>query len=180
MRLPPQNWRGSKSGGCVLNSLGKSRAAENAARPSTPATPAQLPRVTNDIGRDPQVAALSIEFVAKPQEAPKVHSAIPAAIAGALREVTGFAGCFVFVSNLEARLVTVVTLWTGEGRVRLCNENARWVRAALKPYLDHCLRVQTLAAFIPVPPEVYPALGRVASLPRHESLRAEDELLQLV
>ncbi len=164
----------------MLNSLVKSRTTENAARPSTPATPAQLPRVTNGIGRDSQVAALSIEFVAKPEETHRVHSALPAAIHGALGEVTGFAGCFVFISNLETRLVTVVTLWTGEGRVRLCHENARWVRAVLKPYLDHCLRVQTLAAFIPVSSEVHPALGRAASFPRHESLRAEDELLQLV
>ena len=30
-----------------------------------------------------------------------------------------------------------------------CNENVRWVRALLAPYLDRCLRVQTLAAFVP-------------------------------
>lgn len=53
------------------------------------------------------------------------------------------------VSNYEARLVTVVTLWAGEDRSRRCEENVRWVRALLAPYLDRCLRVQTLATYLP-------------------------------
>ncbi len=39
-----------------------------------------------------QVTALSIEFVAKPHEAHRAQLAIPSALAGALKEVTGFAG----------------------------------------------------------------------------------------
>ena len=96
-----------------------------------------------------RITALNIEFVAKPNEAHKVHNALPAAINGALGEVAGFAGCFVMIANHEARLVTVVTLWSGEDRMQRCNENVRWVRALLAPYLDRCLRVQTLAAFVP-------------------------------
>ena len=95
------------------------------------------------------ITALSIEFVAKPNEAHKIHAALPAAIDGALGEVAGFAGSFVMVANHEARLVTVVTLWSGEDRMQRCNENVRWVRALLAPYLDRCLRVQTLAAYVP-------------------------------
>ena len=53
------------------------------------------------------------------------------------------------VSNYEARLITVVTLWAGEDRSRRCEENVRWVRALLAPYLDRCLRVQTLATYLP-------------------------------
>ena len=87
--------------------------------------------------------------MAKPNEAHKVHTALPAAINGALGEVAGFAGCFVMIANHEARLVTVVTLWSGEDRMQRSNENVRWVRALLAPYLDRCLRVQTLAAFVP-------------------------------
>jgi hypothetical protein len=97
-----------------------------------------------------RITALSIEFVAKPDEAHKVHAALPAAIDGALGEVAGFAGSFVMIANHEARLVTVVTLWSGEDRLLRCSENVRWVRALLAPYLDRCLRVQTLAAFVPV------------------------------
>ncbi|HTQ61154.1 MAG TPA: hypothetical protein VMI32_13075 [Candidatus Solibacter sp.] len=95
------------------------------------------------------VAALNIEFVAKPDEAHKVHSALPLAINGALGELDGFAGSSVMIANHEARLVTVVTLWSGEDRVQRCNDNARWVRALVAPYLDRCLRVQTLAAYGP-------------------------------
>jgi hypothetical protein len=43
------------------------------------------------------MTALSVEFVAKPQEAHRVEAAIPAAIAGALKEVDGFAGCLVMI-----------------------------------------------------------------------------------
>jgi hypothetical protein len=35
-----------------------------------------------------------------------------------------------------------------------CQENIRWVRALLAPYLDRCLRVQTLAAYVPASPQV--------------------------
>ena len=96
-----------------------------------------------------RITALSIEFVAKPNEAHKVHAALPEAINGALGEVAGFAGCFVMIANHEARLVTVVTLWSGEDRMQRSSENLRWVRALLAPYLDRGLRVQTLAAYVP-------------------------------
>ena len=96
-----------------------------------------------------RITALHIEFVAKPSEAHKVHSALPSAIHGAMEGVAGFAGSFVMVANYEARLVTVVTLWAGDDRARRCDENIRWMRALLAPYLDRCLRVQTLATYLP-------------------------------
>jgi len=98
------------------------------------------------------VTALSVEFVAKPQEARRAQSAIPSALAGALKEVTGFAGCLVMVSDQEARLLTVVTLWSGNDRHKRCAENARWVHALLAPYVDRRLRVQTLVAHLPLLP----------------------------
>jgi hypothetical protein len=100
----------------------------------------------------PPVTALSIEFVAKPEEAHRVQASIPAAIAGALKDINGFAGCLVMISDHEARLVTVVTLWAGSDRAKCCSQNVRWVHALLKPYLDRCLRVQTMAAHLPVLP----------------------------
>jgi hypothetical protein len=96
-----------------------------------------------------RVTALSVEFVAKPQEATRVEATIPKAIAGSLQDVTGFAGCLVMISDQEMRLVTVVTLWAGEDRAKRCRENARWVHALLAPYVDRCLRVQTLIACLP-------------------------------
>lgn len=99
-----------------------------------------------------RVIALSVEIVAKPQEAHRVETAIPKAFAGALNDVTGFAGCLVMISDQEARLVTVVTLWAGEDRANRCRENLRWVHALLAPYVDRCLRVQTMLACLPVSP----------------------------
>lgn len=95
------------------------------------------------------LTALSIEFVAKPEEARKAHSTVPPAIVGALGEVTGFGGCYVLVSSYEPRLITVVTLWRGEDRMRRCAENVRWVQALLAPSVDRYLRVQTMAAYMP-------------------------------
>ena len=105
-------------------------------------TPARIAAVSS-------LTALSVEFVAKPQEARLVERAIPKAIVGALQDVHGFAGCLVMISDQEARLVTVVTLWTGEDRVKRCRENLRWVKALLAPYVDRCLRMQTLVACLP-------------------------------
>jgi hypothetical protein len=98
------------------------------------------------------VTVLSVEFVAKPQEARRAQSAIPSALIGALQEVTGFAGCLVMVSDQEARLLTVITLWSGNDRHKRCAENARWVHALLAPYVDRRLRVQTLVAHFPLLP----------------------------
>ena len=103
----------------------------------------------------PPMTALSVEFVAKPQEAHRVEAAIPSAIAGALKEVDGFAGCLVMISDHEARLVTVVTLWAGNDRAKCCSQNARWVHALLAPYLDRRLRVQTMVAHLPVLPMLH-------------------------
>ena len=126
-----------------------------------PSSPSANPRLTSaslftTSGRGSEVrpgtsgiTALNIEFVAKPDAAHRVHAALPGAITGALGEVAGFAGAFVLIANYEARLVTVVTLWTGENRMQHCQENLKWVRALLTPYMDRCLRVQTQAAYVP-------------------------------
>jgi len=97
-----------------------------------------------------QFCAHSVEFVAKPEEARRVETAIPTAIAGALKDVTGFAGCLVMISDQEARLVTVVTFWTGADRAKYCSQNVRWVKALLAPYQDRCLRAQTMIASLPM------------------------------
>lgn len=107
-------------------------------------------RSESGISGTPPITALSVEFVAKPQEAHRVQAAIPSAIAGAFKDVTGFGGCLVMVSDQEARLVTVVTLWTGSERVKCCRENVRWINALLAPYLDRCIRVQTMIVHLPL------------------------------
>lgn len=103
------------------------------------------------------VTALSVEFVATPQGAVEVQSAIPAAINGAMKGISGFAGCMVMIAEQEARLVTVITFWKGEDRAKKCDQNAKWVYKLLSPYLDRCLRIQTFVAHLPVQPAACPS-----------------------
>ena len=115
------------------------------------------------------MAALSVEFVAKPEAAREAEHAIPATIDGSLRDVGGYAGCLVMISNQEARLITVVTFWAGANRAERCNENARWVFALLKPYIDHCLRSRTVFARVPLEAAPWMALKeRMSSEPEKE------------
>lgn len=124
----------------------------NRQNPGAHLFPSQLaPADANRTGGQPvsRITALTIEFVAKPNEAHRVHATLPAALHGAFGEVAGFAGGFVLIANYEARLVTVVTLWSGKDRLQRCNDNLKWIRALLNPYLDRCMRIQTMAAFVP-------------------------------
>lgn len=92
----------------------------------------------------------SVEFVATPKAAASVPATIPAAINNAFHGVAGFAGCMLMISDQEARLITVLTFWSGEDRLKRCNSNAGWIYKLIAPHLDHCLRVQTLAAHVPL------------------------------
>lgn len=130
---------GSSNGG-----NGVFRSHQTSALKSKPAAPKETGA--------PGVIALSVELVAKPEKARSAPTAIPAAIAGAFRDVAGFAGSLVMVSAEEARLVTVVTLWTGNDLEKCRRENLRWVQALLAPFVDHCLRVQTMVAHGPMLP----------------------------
>jgi hypothetical protein len=106
--------------------------------------------------RPSEITAVSIEFVAKPCEAKRLATMIPAEIARALKHVSGFAGCLVMISDQEARLVTVVTLWEGEDRTKRSSQNARCVNSLLAPFLDRYLRVQVMVAHLPVLPVIRP------------------------
>src|SRR6266704_4166193 len=64
--------------------------------------------------------AFSFEFVAKPAEAANAVLDLPAAIPSALEGFAGFAGSLVMVSDLEARLITVIILWQGSEARRSC------------------------------------------------------------
>src|ERR1700674_3216460 len=151
MRLPSPKG-GPINGGIVASPTRYSSVTQSVTYPFLQTTASKPEPLANGMSGAPLVTALSIEFVAKPEAAHCAEAAIPAAIAGALKDVTGFAGCLVMISDQEARLVTVVTLWAGSDRAKLCSQNARWVHALLKPYLDRCLRVQTLVAHLPVLP----------------------------
>ncbi|MGB8324250.1 MAG: hypothetical protein WCE52_14925 [Candidatus Acidiferrum sp.] len=91
----------------------------------------------------PSLTALSVEFVAVPREAKRLRDVIPADLEAALQMLDGYKGCMVLVSDQEARLVTVITLWSGSEGLKQCRENAKWVKHLLTPYVDRWLRTQT-------------------------------------
>ena len=101
-----------------------------------------------DSALTPEVLALGVEFVALPGKAAKLQKVIPEAMRETLGKFGGFSGCMVLVSEQEARLVTVLTLWTGRDRVEQCNENFQRVERLVTPYVDRFLRTRRLAAFM--------------------------------
>lgn len=96
--------------------------------------------------------AVSVEFIAKPNQGARVRSMLPAAIGSTFDGVAGFAGCAVLASELEERLVTVLTFWQGDQAATAINENARWICRLLEPYMDHKLRVQTMRSHLAIVP----------------------------
>jgi hypothetical protein len=96
----------------------------------------------------PPVIAHGVEFVASPGKGEKLQRAVPEAMRNAFGESGSFAGCLVLVSEQEARLVTVITLWTGKDRARQCDENSNRVKGLLTPYVDSWLRTRKLSAFL--------------------------------
>jgi hypothetical protein len=150
---------GGDIGGTLASPARYSTVTQNVTYPfQQPISLKPQPLATGRSGASPMLA-LCVEFVAKPQEAHRVESAIPAALAGSLKEVAGFAGSLVMVSDQEARLVTVVTLWSGEDRLKHRDRNGRWVQALLAPYLDRCLRVRSMVAHLPVLPVIRPEIN---------------------
>jgi hypothetical protein len=100
------------------------------------------------------MVALSMEFVAKPQEAHRFQSLIPWSRSTALKRVRGFAGCLVMVSDQEARLVSIITLWAGEDARKRCAENARWAQTLLTLFLGRQLPIQYITALMPALPAI--------------------------
>ncbi len=92
------------------------------------------------------VSAHSVQFVSAPGQTYKLQSLVPPAIREAFRSKSGFAGCMVMVSDQEARRVTIVTLWKGNGHRRHCAEYAQQLRTILLPYAEHWLRSENHVA----------------------------------
>lgn len=125
-------------------------------------------------GAPAPLAALSIEFVAKPEEAHRLHKAIPAAIRYGLDQTPGFAGCVVMIADREARLVSVVTFWSGADRVTSCRKRARWLEKLLTPYLDRRLRVRTMDAYLPAMPYLLGSVIETESIPQVKAYLQEE------
>lgn len=106
----------------------------------------QAARDSTGVGPTPEVIAHGVEFVALPGTAANLLRAIPEAMRNTLGNSRSFSGCMVLVSEEEARLVTVITLWTGRNRFEQCNENSKQVQKLLAPYVDRFLRTRRFVA----------------------------------
>ncbi len=96
----------------------------------------------------PEVYAHSVEFVTLPGRSKELQRTIPETLRSALGNSGGFFGCMVFVSNQEARLMTVITLWTGRDRTEQCDKISDRLHQVLLPYVDCWLRTQTMTTFL--------------------------------
>jgi hypothetical protein len=114
-------------------------------------------------------AALSIEFIAKHQETHRLREAILTTVQDGLGQVPGFVRGLVMISDREARLITVITFWTREEETTFYSKRARWVRDLLMPYVDHCLRVQTLDAYLSALPSASRGAVQRESAPQVET-----------
>ena len=96
----------------------------------------------------PMVVAHAVEFVALPGKATKLRDRIPPAMRDAVADADTFAGCIVLLSEQEARLVTVITLWKAGNEASDCLESCKKLETALEPYVDRWLRSRKLSAFV--------------------------------
>jgi hypothetical protein len=112
------------------------------------------------------ISAHSVQFVASPGQTGKLQSTVPAAIREAFCMVPAFAGCMVMVADQEARRVTILTLWKGNGHRNHCAGNADQLRMILFPYVDHWLRVENHVAH-------FSMCATPCATPGQESLQGE-------
>lgn len=99
----------------------------------------------------PRCAILSLEFVAKPENAQSAPLSLPEDIQAAFAELTGFRGSMIMVSEQEPRLITAILFWNACDWQRRSSQCVRRARAVLAPYVDRSLRVQTMVAHLPEP-----------------------------
>lgn len=94
------------------------------------------------------VVARSEEFVVLPGATAKLQKLLPVALERAYSGSSDFLGCLVLVSEQEARLVTVLTLWTDTADANLAHRDSAVVQDLLEPYVDRWLRTGSFAAFL--------------------------------
>jgi hypothetical protein len=89
-----------------------------------------------------------LEFVALPGEAQKLQREIPLALRKANAKADGLLNCLVLFSEQEARLVTVITLWSKGDRLKTGQDASRRLKRILDPYVDRWLRTRTFVSFL--------------------------------
>lgn len=95
-----------------------------------------------------KVSAQSLEFVAKPGAFEPLRTCILATIREVLGASPNFSGCMILVSEQEVRLVTLLTLWTGEDLADAPEADWKQVKKILSPHVDRWLRHRSHEAFL--------------------------------
>lgn len=96
--------------------------------------------------RREQVVALRAEFVVKPGHEERVRETLDAILENSFGSEQEFLQALVLTSELESRLVTVLTFWQSSRFAEARERRVQWLRQKLAPYLDQTLRVQSYLA----------------------------------
>ena len=104
-------------------------------------------KITRNIAQE-QAVALRAEFVLKPGKEGKVHETIDEIVSNSFTQEKQFLQGLVMVSEMESRLVTVITFWHPEGFAEARERRVRWLGERLGPYLDKSFRVQAFSAHV--------------------------------
>lgn len=92
------------------------------------------------------VVALRTDFVVKPGKEERVRETIDTILENSFCREREFLQALVMVSEMEIRLVTVITFWSSTGFAEARERRVNWLRQKLAQYLDQSLRVQTFCA----------------------------------
>ncbi|MBS1842337.1 MAG: hypothetical protein JSS69_08515 [Acidobacteria bacterium] len=114
--------------------------------PAFVSTPSKTKK-TKNIAQEHAVA-LRAEFVLKPGKEGKVHETIDQIVSNSFSQDKEFLQGLVMVSEMESRLVTVITFWHPDGFAEARERRVRWLGEKLAPYLDKSLRVQAFSAHV--------------------------------
>lgn len=144
---------GFKANMSAVNSLGPKDIPVMSIRANSNSLERVSPTAEKSTGEaaSPHVLSHAVEFVALPGEAERLRAAIPMAMRDANGNSAGFAGYLVLFCEQEERLVTVITLWTGADRAKVCNENSKRLERLLEPHVDRWLRIRRFVTFLSVP-----------------------------
>lgn len=92
------------------------------------------------------VIALRAEFVLKPGNESKVRETIEMVMANSFFRDRQFLHALVLISEMESRLVTVLTFWETDGFAEARERRVVRMRQKLQPFLDQSMRVQSFTA----------------------------------
>lgn len=103
------------------------------------------PKETNGNQSEP-VIALRAEFILKPGNESRVRETIELMMANSFFRDRQFLHALVLVSEMESRLVTVLTFWQPDGFAEAREQRVVRMRRKLQPFLDQSMRVQSFTA----------------------------------